>query len=136
GSYISDKRRCQPSSWTGVQKPMRKMPGLNGGHASVRARMDWQASSFGFARDFDGRMEKFRERLNAGNQARAGPRKVTVGFQRVHAAVSHRGHGIPLLGKLHRNIFVARLLSAVAARRDQQNFRLRLPDVLQMNAGG
>src|SRR6266567_7963584 len=104
--------------------------GLNGGSASVRARTDRQNGGFRVARNLNRGMEKFGKRFDACNQPRTRPRKVTVGFQRVDAPVANGWHGIPLLGKIERKVFVARPLRAVAARRDKKNLRRRLHDIL------
>src|SRR5260370_7210328 len=99
----------------------------------MRASPGWQNGRFRFARDFNRWMEKFGERFDARDKPRARPRKITVGFERVDAPVANGGHGIPLLGKIDRKVFVASPLRALPTRRDQKNLRLSLHHILQMN---
>src|ERR1700741_95404 len=108
---------------------------LNGrGAGCGRSFGDGEKGGFRLLRDFDVRLEKFRKRFDAGYQPRAGPRKITICLQRVDAPAADGRHGIPLLGKIHRAILVARLLRAIAARCDKENFWRRFDDVLQRDA--
>src|SRR5213594_2506289 len=63
--------------------------GLNGGGAGLRACRDWQNCALGLAGNFNRGMKEFGERFDAGNEALAGPRKVAIGFQRIHASVAN-----------------------------------------------
>src|SRR5260370_5927764 len=91
-------------------------------------------SGFGFESDFDGGMEEFGEGFETGDEARTGPRKITVGFESVDAVIADGGNGVPYLGKGHGSIFVAGLLGAVAARGNQKNFRRSRDDIFERDA--
>ena len=69
--------------------------GSNGGPVHDR-----QNGGFRFGGNGHGRLEYFGEDFDAGDESRAGPRKVTAGFKSVHAAVSNSGNRIPLIGKI------------------------------------
>src|SRR5206468_2777924 len=92
----------------GCPKTNVRRAGLKGSGAGLRGRSDRQNGAPGFTRNLDRGMEKFRERFDAGYETRARPRKVAVGLKGVDALVAHRGHCLPLLGQIHRAIFVAR----------------------------
>src|SRR5260370_27475151 len=64
-----------------------KNVGLYRGRAYARARVDGEDCGFGFAADFNFRMEEFGQRFDARDEARAATRKVAGGLQRVAAPV-------------------------------------------------
>ena len=76
-------------------------------------------------------MQGFRQNLDARGEARTGARKVAVGFQRVNAAIANRRDCVPLVREVHGVVFVAALLGAVAARRNENDVRRGFHDVLQ-----
>src|SRR5271165_1418453 len=98
------------------------------GHAANR-----HGNALRFRTDDNLRMQNLCERLNAGNQTRPRPRKISTGVQRVHTRITHRGNSIPLFRKRHSMIFIARLLRPVTALRYQKNLRRRLNHVFSGN---
>ena len=63
----------------------------------MRAHADGQYGGFGFTRNFNRGTEEFSEGFDAGNEARARPRKIAVGFEGVDSAVSNGRNGVPRL---------------------------------------
>src|SRR6266481_6493277 len=95
---------------------------------------DEEDSGLGFESDFDGGMEEFGESFETSDEARTGPRKITVGFESVDAAVADGGNGMPLFRKRHRSIFIAGLFGPAAARGDQKNFWRSRDDIFERDA--
>ncbi len=79
-------------------------------------------------------MKKFGEGFETGDEARTGPRKITVGFESVDAVIADRRNGLPLSRKRHRSILIAGLFSAIAARGNQKDFRSGLDDIFERDA--
>src|SRR2546430_9423380 len=82
---------------------------LNGGDAGMRARGNGQESGFGFRRNFDPGMQEFCKSFNAGDEPRAGARKITIGFERIDTPIADGRHGSPLFGMIERLVFGTRL---------------------------
>src|ERR1700726_1682968 len=76
-------------------------------------------------------MESFRQNLDAGGQARAGPREIAVRFEGVDAIVANGGYRVPLIRKFHGVIFISGLLGAVAAWGNEYDVGRSLHDILQ-----
>src|SRR5713226_1603867 len=112
-------------------------PRLSGGGAGCEfGGGDRQNCGFGFARSFDGGMKKFREGFDAGDEAGAGPGEMAAGFEGVDTLIADGGNRLPRVGEYHGAVFVARLLGAVAARRDEKNLRGGVDHIFDRDAAG
>src|SRR5579863_617114 len=79
-------------------------------------------------------MQRLRSNFDARRKSRTGTREVSIRFESVDAIVADGRRRTPLLGKRHVSVFVAGLLGAVTARRNENHVGNRLDDVLQADA--